>query len=124
MKASKEQIRNLGGLKDRADFLRVQGAGVKWVAKGLIIQAAPNGGETVRFGLTASKKLSKSAVRRNRIRRRLRAAACDVLPLYAKPGSDIVLIGRTESADRPYDQLCQDLRWCLEKTGFTREATP
>ncbi len=104
---------------DRGEFLRVQNGGIKWVAKGLILQAADNESQTIRYGLTVSKKLAKSAVRRNRIRRRLRAAAADTLPLHAK-NADYVLIGRGETAERPYADLCRDLKWCLEKTGFLK----
>ena len=77
----------------------------------------------VRFGLTVSKRISKSAVIRNRVRRRLRAAARDILPHHAMTGFDIVLIGRTETALRPYPQLKEDLRWCLEKLGIAKERT-
>lgn len=106
-------------LKNRADFLRVQNGGVRWVSKGLVLQAAENGGAGVRFGLTVSKKLEASAVGRNRMRRRLRAAAFEVLPVYAR-NADYVLIGRGDSATRPYGDLCGDLKWCLEKTGYLR----
>lgn len=139
MKATKEQIARLDRLKKRSDFLRVQNTGKRWVAKGLVLQAAvsplpendiPENEESkeeggaagpIRFGLTASRKLSVRAVDRNRVRRRLRAAACDILPLYARPGADYVLIGRKETADRSYDELCRDLRWCLRRLEFSRE---
>lgn len=121
MKAKKEQLKNLDRLQNRSDFLRIQKAGTKWISHGLILQAAQGEDNKIRYGLTVSKKLSKSAVRRNRIKRRLRAAVCDVLPLYARPGYDFVLIGRQETATRPYAQLCQDLRWCLDKMKLVRE---
>lgn len=122
MKASRSDVQSLTVLSVRADFLRVQSTGVKWVAKGLIFQAAPNETGGRRLGLTASKRLSPSAVRRNRIRRRLRAAARDVLPVCAKTGFDYVLTGRPETATRAYADLCEDLRWCLRKTGLAAES--
>lgn len=105
-------------LKARSDFLAVQGKGRKWVSHGLILQVRENDLNTVRVGFTVSKKVHKSAVRRNRIKRRLRAVAYDVLPLQAKIGCDYILVGRPESAVREYDSLCSDLKWCLKKTGF------
>ena len=81
----------------------------------MIVQTAPNDTGEKRLGLTASKKLAKSAVVRNRIRRRLRAAAREVLPLYAKGGADYVLIGRPETPERPWPDLVKDLIWCLKK---------
>ena len=118
MKASKEQIKSLGRLQKRSDFLRVQGTGTKWVSKSLILQAGDNPDATVRFGLTVSKKISTSAVVRNRIKRRLRAAARDVLPATARPGADFVLIGRTDTATRSYDDIKKDLAWCVRKMGY------
>ena len=121
MHASKMQFESLESLKNRADFVRAQKAGKKWVAKGLVIESVENGLGTVRFGLTVSKRISKSAVIRNRVRRRLRAAAREILPLHARPGFDIVLIGRAETAKRPHKQLKEDLRWCLEKLELLKE---
>jgi ribonuclease P protein component len=120
MKATKEQMSRLDRLKKRSDFLAVQKNGKKWVAKGFIIQAAPNGLEKSRFGLVVTKKLNKSAVVRNRMKRRLRAVAYDVLPLHGADGQDYVLIGRTDTLDRPYDALKRDLTWCLGKLELTR----
>ncbi len=115
MKATKEQIKMIGRLQKRPEFLRVAAEGQKWVSKSLILQAAPNQQDQTRFGLTVTKKVSKSAVVRNRIRRRLRATAYDVLPGNAKTGYDYVLIGRVETETRSYDDLVKDLRWCLKK---------
>jgi ribonuclease P protein component len=121
MKATKSQIAKLSVLQDRAQFLHAQRAGKKWISKTMVIEAVANDLGIIRYGLTVSKKTSKSAVVRNRIRRRLRAAARDVLPLHAYPGIDIVLIGRAESEAKPYAQLKEDLRWCLEKLGVAKE---
>lgn len=121
MQASKQQMKQLGRLKKRSDFLRVGREGRKWVAKGLIVQAAENGLRESRFGLTVTKRLSKSAVVRNRVKRRLRAAACDILASRAQQGFDYVLIGRPETEKRLYRDLCKDLEWCLGKLGILKE---
>lgn len=118
MNATKEQIKSLGRLQKRSDFLRIQGTGIKWVSKSLILQAADNPDATIRFGLTVSKKTSTSAVVRNRIKRRLRAAACEVLPVTARAGADFVLIGRAETETRSYDDIKKDLAWCIRKMGY------
>ena len=115
MFATKDQLENLGRLQKRSDFLRVQAAGRKWVSQSVIVQLAPNEGQGTRFGVTATKKLSKRAVGRNRIKRRLRAAACDVLPGAMPAHHDVVLIGRHATLDKPYTDLCNDLRWCLKR---------
>ncbi len=121
MKATKAQIANLAALKDRAAFLHAQRAGKKWVSKTIVVEVVPNDLGTIRYGLTVSKKTSKSAVVRNRIRRRLRAAARDVLPGFVLPGTDVVLVGRPDSATRPYAHLKEDLRWCLGKLGVAKK---
>lgn len=121
-KATKETISQTLGLRKRGEFLRVQNGGQKWVSPGVILMVAPNeAAEGVKFGLTVTKKLSKSAVVRNRIRRRLRAVAYDVLPGKAKTGVDYVLIARPESENLPYDKLCSDLSWCLKRLSCLKE---
>lgn len=115
MKQSRQIIETLGRLKRRSDFLRVQAAGRKWVSTTLILQVADNDTGTCRFGITVSKKTSKSAVVRNRIKRRLRAILCDVLPQNAKPGLDYVVIGRAVAETKDYADLEKDLIWCLKR---------
>ena len=67
-----------------------------------------------RVGLTVSRKVGK-AVTRNRVRRRLRAVAQDVLPGAARADTDYVLIGRKGTLGRPYALLIKDLRWALSR---------
>ena len=51
-----------------------------------------------------------NAVARNRVKRRLRAAAVEVLSKSGEPGFDYVLIGRKATLERRYDALVEDLR--------------
>ncbi len=121
MQARKDDIKTLDRLKKRSDFLRVQKDGAKWVSKSVIVQAAAAvDGNARRYGITVTKHVSKSAVERNRIKRRLRAACADVLPGVLKHGTDIVLIGRAETARCDYDVLMRDLTWCLKKLTVTQ----
>lgn len=121
MHASKEQIKDLGRLQKRPDFLKVQNKGRKWVSHGLILQVLPNDLDTIRVGFTVSKKVDKSAVKRNRIKRRLRAVAADIIPLHAQGSCDYVLVGRKLTGTRPYETLCNDLKWCLDKMGYAKD---
>jgi ribonuclease P protein component len=81
---------------------------------GLMLQARRRAEEEpaaspVRVGYTCSKKVG-GAVQRNRAKRRLRAAAREVLPRAARPGWDYVLIGlRDATAARPWRDLLSDL---------------
>jgi ribonuclease P protein component len=47
-----------------------------------------------RFGISVSQKVSKRAVQRNRVKRRLRAACRQLLPLIT-PGWDVVIVVRS-----------------------------
>jgi ribonuclease P protein component len=102
-------------LVKRADFLRLA-RGRKWAAPGLVLQMAPTPetADALRVGFTATKKLG-SAVVRNRVKRRLRDAARQVLPLSGISGHDYVLIGREATAERPFNALLDDLKQALRK---------
>lgn len=63
--------------------------------------SSPGSAETPRLGLLVSKSCG-SAVTRNRIKRRLRAAAEGV---ELQPGIDYVIIATSQVAEVPYDQL-------------------
>lgn len=69
---------------------------------------------TIRVGFTASRKVGKAVVR-NRARRRLKAVAREILPLFALPGHDYVLIARAGTVDRPYPALIRDLKKALKR---------
>ncbi len=106
-------------LRHRRDFLACARAR-RWAAAGLILQArrrgeAEAGGEAggIRVGYTCSKKLG-GAVVRNRAKRRLRAAAAEILSAQGAAGWDYVLVGRPEATvGRPFPDLLDDLRTAL-----------
>jgi ribonuclease P protein component len=111
----------VGRLQRRADFLRVAAARRKWVTPGLILQAAAAAAEAgpgVRVGFTVSKKVG-GAVVRNRARRRLRAAAAQVMA-GAAPGQDYVLIGRAATPRRDFALLLGDLETALRRLSLWR----
>lgn len=104
-------------LKRRAEFLAVAGQGRKAPSPGLVLQALPrDDAGPARLGFTVTKKVG-NAVRRNRTKRRLRAAARDVLAEQPVRGIDLVLIGRDGTAVRPYEALKGDFRRLLDKLG-------
>lgn len=112
--------RAVGRLKRRAEFLRVAATRRKWVADGLILQAAaaePGLDGMPRIGFTVTKKLG-NAVARNRARRRLKAAAGRVMPGHAAAGHDYVLIGRQSTRERPFPALVGDLELALRRLGL------
>ena len=103
-------------LKRRADFLRVARTRRKWVAPG-----SGGGTEELRVGFTVSRKVGNAVVR-NRVRRRLRDAAGQVIPEMAKAGHDFVIIGRAGSLERPFAALRRDLETALKRLDAHRGA--
>jgi ribonuclease P protein component len=55
---------------------------------------------------------------RNRARRRLREAARQILPVFATPGHDFVLVARAATAERPWTDLLGDLIAGLKRLGL------
>ncbi|MEQ9639486.1 MAG: ribonuclease P protein component [Alphaproteobacteria bacterium] len=110
----------LGRLKRRPEFLSVAAAGRKWATPGMIVQQSRRrpdsavSSESVRYGLTASKRVG-NAVARNRARRRLRALAAELLPAQGQPGFDYVLIARAATLARGFPDLRRDLDQALTK---------
>jgi len=70
----------------------------------------------IRVGFTASRRVG-NAVRRNRIRRRLKSAVSEVLGVHAMPDRDYVVIGRAATFERPYPALLNDLETALKRVG-------
>ena len=106
-------------LKKRSDFVRATRDGVKAVTDGLILQVRPSAEaglsvEGLRVGFTVSRKVG-NAVSRNRARRRLRAAAEQVLGTGARRGRDYVLVGRRRTVTRPFAALVEDLERALRR---------
>src|ERR1700743_1616361 len=92
-------------LKKRSEFLAVAAANRRWATPGLVLQARPypdtqdktdtdagpvSGAAALRVAFTATKKIG-NAVKRNRARRRLRAAVDDVLRGTGASGADLVV---------------------------------
>ena len=112
-------------LKKRKQFLRVAASRRKWVTPGFVLQLRMRtvdteaGGdgrapEPSRVGFTVTKKVGNSVIR-NRVKRRLRAAVAEVVPLCAPAGNDYVLIGRKRALERSFRLLTSDLKWALRK---------
>lgn len=122
-------------LKKRSEFLAVAAANRRWTTPGLVLQARPiptpqDNTDTpdantapdaahLRVGFTATKKIG-NAVKRNRARRRLRAAVNAVLRgqtngLLGASGVDLVVVARQGTIERPYADLKNDLKAALKK---------
>lgn len=108
-------------IRKRADFLRAKDANKSVATAGLVLQVVESKypdsqTPTLRIGFTASAKVG-NAVKRNRIKRRLRAAARQVMRAHATPGYDYVVIARFRAFDRDFTSLIKDLKYALHNTG-------
>ncbi|MBD3845308.1 ribonuclease P protein component [Bosea sp. SSUT16] len=68
----------------------------------------------LRLGLTASRKTG-NAVKRNRIRRRLRAAAAKALAAQTDRPCDVVIIARAEVLGADFGHLVADLSIAIDR---------
>jgi ribonuclease P protein component len=100
-------------LKKRADFLAAA-KGLAHASGAVLVQARKRGDgrETIRVGVTATRRIG-GAAERNRANRRLREAARLALPAHGQPGCDYVLIARRGVGARPWARLLDDLKTAL-----------
>ncbi|MDX3810369.1 ribonuclease P protein component [Bosea thiooxidans] len=108
----------LARLTQRKQFLAAAAHGRRFRSSSFTVQvrdaAAEEGRDDLRLGLTASRKTG-NAVKRNRIRRRLRAAAAKALAGQADRPCDVVVIARPEVLGTAFDKLVADLSVAIER---------
>lgn len=80
----------------------------------LLVRGRDDGSDAMRVGYTVTKKIG-GAVVRNRMKRRFRALARELLPSDGVPGADHVLIGRADGIERAFGDLRRDLAKALAK---------
>ncbi|PPR79969.1 MAG: Ribonuclease P protein component [Alphaproteobacteria bacterium MarineAlpha2_Bin1] len=115
-------------INSRSEFLFISKFGKKAISGGIILQVVnrqkseidlyPN--ETIRLGYIVTKRIGKSVIR-NKIKRRIRAAAKKILSNYAKPGYDYVLIGRKKIVDYSFDNINSELLDLLKNTDTLKK---
>ena len=79
----------------------------------LLVRDRQDGDPAIRVGFTVTKKIG-GAVVRNRMKRRFRALARELLPTAGKPGADHVMIGRSNGIERDFTLLRADLEKALK----------
>jgi ribonuclease P protein component len=93
-----------------------------WVTEAFILNILTKDTPEIGLAISASKKTAASAVLRNRMRRRLKSVAADILPAHISPGHDVMMIARAAAHTRDYETMKKDLLWALTKLGLAREA--
>ena len=100
------------------DYVYQKGKGARTGALG--IKAAPSRRDDYRLAVVVSKKVSKSAVRRNRIRRRIFELFRKARSEYGEPiRYDIVITAFDERiADMPAEELSDDCKKLIKTVGL------
>jgi|GEM_PF-389704 len=97
------------------------GAGTRPAQSGVATEVFPCTEAQPRFGFTVTKH-SGGAVRRNRIRRRLKESLRLLNPLPARPGHDYVILARPEALSMPFLDLQGELIRALGKIAAAGDA--
>jgi len=99
----------------RSEFLAAN-AGKRVPMPGFVLLVCARGDDDASMGVgfTVTKKIGNAVVR-NRMKRRFRALAREILPESGAPGADHVLIGRSGGLERDYVLLGSELRKALAK---------
>jgi ribonuclease P protein component len=110
-------MRGYSVIKKRSDFLAAN-RGKRYATPGfvLLVRDRQDDNPAIRLGITITKKVG-NAVIRNRMRRRFRALAQEMLADKGKAGADHILIGRDSGIERDFDALRADMVKALGKIG-------
>lgn len=99
----------------RADFLAAnRGRRAPMPGFVLLVRERGDGDPAMRYGITVTKKIG-GAVIRNRMKRRFRVLARELLPDHGIAGADHVLIGRDGGIERDFALLRDELAKALGK---------
>jgi ribonuclease P protein component len=112
MTADAQKVATLRRLRRRSQFLRAaRGNRAGRSAFGLQVIATED--ELPGVGFTVTKKVGNSP-ERNRMKRRLRAAAAACAGDF-RPGHDYVLLARREALSRPFAKMINDLSGLISR---------
>ena len=105
-------------LRRSSQFAAVFSEGKSRATETVVLKAVPNGLDFSRFGFIVSKKVSRKAVVRNKVRRRLREV---VRLAMVRPGWDVVVIARPKAGGASYSDIESALIGLLNRVGLLGE---
>jgi ribonuclease P protein component len=110
-----QEAQRLTTIKKRADFLAANG-GLRATTPGfiLLVRDRQDSDPAMRIGFTVTRKIG-GAVVRNRMKRRFRALAREVVPAKGIAGADHVMIGRAKGIEREFALLRSELAGALDR---------
>lgn len=107
-------------LRKRNDFAAAYRKGRVYGNHLLVLRVVLHDGGVARFGFVAGKVVG-NAVMRNRVKRRLRAAAAG---MDVRPGVDMVVGARKSASDASYHTLYKALAALIARAGLARSSEP
>lgn len=96
------------------DFARILGKGRPFRATGLMMKVVRNDLDVSRVGFVVSTKVSKKAVIRNKLKRRMRDHMRKVIAVLP-PGLDVVFVARPEAAKFDHAQVIGAMNEALRR---------
>ena len=111
-------LRSEQHLRRQRDFDAVRKRGVARAHALVVLRMAPNHLPYSRFAFVVGKRVSRKAVVRNKIRRRIREV---VRQDPIQPGWDLVFIARAQSAEADFQAL-RDAVWNVERRARIRRS--
>lgn len=108
-------LSKINRLRKKKDFARIYQRGRSFSTPYLWLKILPNQLEDNRFGIVVSRKVSKKAVTRNLIKRRLRAMIKQYLPSL-KSGYDVILTARYSILGKSYREIENNLRNLFQRS--------
>jgi ribonuclease P protein component len=114
-RARPQEAQRLTTISKRADFLAANG-GLRTTTPGfiLLVRDREDSDPKMRVGFTVTKKIG-GAVVRNRMKRRFRALAREIVPAKGFTGADHVMIGRAKGVERDFGLLRAELTGALDR---------
>jgi len=104
-------------LSRQKDFDAIFSGGATFQDRSMILKLVPSGLTISRFGIVVSKKVSKKAVARNRLRRQL-SEIIRYNQKKIKPGFDVILIPKPGPAEFPFGELETGVNNLFLKAGL------
>jgi len=110
-----QEAQRLSTITSRAAYLAANG-GLRTTTPGfiLLVRDREDSDPTMRVGFTVTKKIG-GAVIRNRMKRRFRALAREIVPAKGFGGADHVMIGRAKGIEREFGLLRTELVQALDR---------
>jgi len=110
-------MRNYETRLKKADFANIFKRGETANSQLVFLKFKKNDKEINRFGIVTSLKISKKAVVRNKIKRRLREIIRECLKNF-KPGFDIIIIAKPAIIKENYKNIKEKLEELFRKSNF------